>query len=726
MIIAIYHCQDIHFEMIGYLVEYCIKYNFVCHIYQRSQYKDGRYNIPKSYMEWYLEHFKDSIHLIHVIYSYYILEEINYDAIFLATDDALEIPYIEQYKSKIISINHFYTIRNDKVAIDIGTRFFSNRPEIPFAIPCFNIISEYDKRHITKNQTRVQVVFIGRFNIPSSKTFSLFNNFSDIDFHIVRWKKIETAYFKFLKKTPNIYIHAIETNDDLVDILSKAHYCFLHPMTIMGYHFMMLSGVLHYALSCLVKCIIPLTWNIRLNFTSFLEYDDLILSMPGKQLNLTVQDYIDSIEKINLERFNCIKHRNNVFDNAIKQITNITAVCKNDSSYVSYLFSELYITLPKFLVTVGNISESELLLFKDDFNEIVCINDNVFLTHSLKFICKNISHINIQYDSDIIRSLDTNIKNNDSKPILFFLDASLSEFSDCANEQLIKQLIIISTSDINDNIIIIKNCKIITGDNFTIFNNDTRTSCLSEDIIYKSYNKPCHIIVFKYLYDGILIIPAYNEITKNVFQVCIKPYNHTRIPPIVIENIKNKSLNFNYSLYTDKEIMYILQNYSNNIVEKYNSFWLPHHRKDFFQLLYLYSNGGIHIDLDQEQLVPLNDILYNASFISMIPVLKKDGLCIGFMGASKHNCIVKEMINKILTANVTEYITLCKISGKVLKDFMGVSELNEGIYKINGQIIVLLQEIWDGPGNYKSCRGVFQETVILNSRYSDYPWNLNT
>lgn len=93
----------------------------------------------------------------------------------------------------------------------------------------------------------------------------------------------------------------------------------------------------------------------------------------------------------------------------------------------------------------------------------------------------------------------------------------------------------------------------------------------------------------------------------------------------------------------------------------------------------------MYIDLDQEQIVQLEDVVLDATFISMVPLCKESGLCIGFMGATKYNPIVKDIFNTILCKNELSYMEICEISGNVLKEFMGVSELYEGVYEIKGQ-----------------------------------------
>jgi hypothetical protein len=62
--------------------------------------------------------------------------------------------------------------------------------------------------------------------------------------------------------------------------------------------------------------------------------------------------------------------------------------------------------------------------------------------------------------------------------------------------------------------------------------------------------------------------------------------------------------------------------------------------------------------------------------------------------------------------------------GFIMKRFMEVEELTEGFYEIKGERILLLNEIWN-EGDYSSCKILYKNEVLANTRYVDYPWNLN-
>ncbi len=150
------------------------------------------------------------------------------------------------------------------------------------------------------------------------------------------------------------------------------------------------------------------------------------------------------------------------------------------------------------------------------------------------------------------------------------------------------------------------------------------------------------------------------------------------------------------------------------------------------QMAMLYNFGGIYFDLDQEPLVMFDEIIkydLKPTFVGMIPALKKDGLAVGFMACTKNNKIVLEILQAYLNISLEGlqggeyYIALCKCAGDVLRNKMNINELKEGYFEVDGERILLLQEKWI-PGDYKSCEGTFEEKVLFNSRYSDYPWDL--
>jgi len=689
MIFAIFHNEDIHYEMLGYLIEYCQNYTIELHIYSSFI----NWHIGQTYSSWYNNFFKKPI-----IWKTEdnLDESINYDVVFLVTDDNPRYALIkEKYSKKVISIEHWYLSRCENTRIKIGTRSFFNRPEIPYAFPCYNIISEKEKIEYLQTQSRIQVVFVGRFNVPTSFTFSFFNNFENIDFHLIIWK-MNDMYIKFLKDIPNFYIHSQIETEEMMTIMKRSHYVFFNPSYIEGYPKHKTSATLHLALSTLVKPIIPKNWNDNYNFNknNVIEYDDLHYLTPNKQLNLSFDDYFNSLPYISTQRRIEISNRNFIFDNAIKTITGIEPKIVN-KSWISNLFLKLCLNFPKVLVGIESYIDNNII---HDFREIHNINS----PSTEDIISNKIYNYTGNNTCDII----SNIFNIINKPVVFLIDENIEGYNFYN-----KIIDLISSRKLNDIIII------------------NTTSNIGQLFQYKINYCIYYFINEPY----VVLVPKYDLIENEIFQVCIKPFNYNKIPKNVITKIKESSLGYNYNLYNDEMILNIINNSNVSIQNKYNSCLKSQHKKDIAQMILLYNNGGIYVDIDTEPIFSFDYIIkrdnLNPTFVGVLSINKNDGLAIGLMACTKFNKIIGIILNELSFFNFEEYVNtdyglICRIVGSVLKSFMNVEELNEGFYEIKGERILLLNEIWN-EGDYNSCKIIYNNEILANTRYPDYPWNLN-
>jgi hypothetical protein len=106
------------------------------------------------------------------------------------------------------NIEHIDYIRRVEVYERIGTRFFFNRPECNWALPCFNAMDKDNKINILKNENKINLIIIGQ-NQPKNinKLKDLFINFNDINFYLVvrEFSSItesiisKVSFFKILK-----------------------------------------------------------------------------------------------------------------------------------------------------------------------------------------------------------------------------------------------------------------------------------------------------------------------------------------------------------------------------------------------------------------------------------------------------------------------------------------------------------------------------------------------
>jgi len=321
MKVAIWHQEDIHFEMLGYLIEYFQIYNpdVEFHIYVIL----FDYEIGSSYINFYNKFFNKK----NIVWIYHegILPNIEYDVIIMVSDHNLTYKnYLEnKYEDKMISIEHWWQTRCPKVLNKVGTRYFYNRPDTPYAVPSYDLISKNEKEVLCGSVERIKVIFMGRFNVPSSTTFSFFKDFENIDIHFINWK-IEYESLKYLKYIPNFYVHEKLETEEMIEIMKQSHFIFFYPNYIEGYCQHKTSASLHQAFSSLCIPIIPKSWNIYYNYNNNLivEYDDLKFLTPNKQLVLSKEMFLEKLPYLAEERTKQIIHRNNVFDKMIKKVMN--------------------------------------------------------------------------------------------------------------------------------------------------------------------------------------------------------------------------------------------------------------------------------------------------------------------------------------------------------------------------------------------------------------------
>lgn len=690
MKIAIFHNEDIHYEMLGYLIDYFQTYNITVHFYSFF----NNFPIGKTYSNWYNSFFNQ--YKINWKTTSSLDENINYDVVILVTDDNPSYSKIkDKYKDKTISIEHWCYDRNNQARIKIGTRLYQNRPELPFALPCYNIISEQDKFELIQRQDKIKVVFVGRFNFPASFTFSFFNNIDDIEFHLIMWD-IKNC-LDYLKPPSNFFVHNQIETEEMMDIMKSAHYAFFNPTYMHGYSSNKLSATFHLAISTLVKPIIPEYWNniYKLDSNLVVQYDDYHYLQPDKQLNLTKEEYIRSLPFLSQYRKTNIAHRNMVFDQAIKSITGTTPPPSN-STWISNLFNRLVLNYPKTIIGVESYFDTEIV------NDFSCIhNINTTSTETID------NYKVYNYNGDTVQILQ-NVLDSLEDPVVIVIDENIG------GQSFYSSVFQVLSSHKKQDIILL---------NFATENIDI--SIDKNLYVYRFSNQPIT-----------LLIPKSEEIDYNLFQVCIPPFNHNNIPERVIEKIKVNSVGYNYTLYTGDMVSNVIDNTNSIIKHKYNSCLKSQHKKDIFEFVALYNNGGIYVDIDTEPLVSFENIIkrteLNPTFVAVISVTEKErgnnGLTIGLIACSKYNKIISLILNEIMYSNFElvineDYGFLCSMVGFVLTKFLGVERLETGFYKVGGERILILDETWN-QGDYNSCKIVYDNEILANTRYSDYPWNL--
>ena len=430
-----------HYEMIGYLAEYFINNNIYFDIISFHN------KISLEWKNYYNLLFKKNINCIQLL----DFDHTKYNYIFLTSDDDPNYK-INHYIfndicfEKIICIDHHYLIRNFNVFNRISVRFFNNRPEDKWILPCYNGISKQDKQKIINNENKIIVTYIGSLYPKSVNIFkNIFINFDDIEFNI-----ISRHYNNELDNIDNIKIFKMCPTDLMINIVCKSNYIFCNE-NFQEYEKQKMSGVLPLSFSYGCQLIIPESWNKFYSFTSAIEYNKTTKILLNKNTNL---------DDIYNELYVLQNHKQDIISN----ILNIPK--KYDLPIINFI-NDLGIKIPSILIDFkSNVNLEE---YKKNFIEI---HTQVELKEKNNFI----------YEYDNQDKLIHFTIDNISKPVIIYLDfynyiLNIHELFD-----VIKKL-----KRLFNDIIIIKNIN-------------------KEDDIVTKIKKATKKIVWSNIYDNSLII----------------------------------------------------------------------------------------------------------------------------------------------------------------------------------------------------------------------------
>lgn len=297
--IAIYNGLNIHNEMYGYFIDYFQKNNIIYDIFCYES------NDSNAWKDFYQNLFNIKLSFIepHNLRCY------NYDKIILLTDDDCTFPdlFIEKIYSNIICIDHEATLRRSILMTHIGTRFFIKRPELEWIIPSYKIINIENKSNILSLQNKINIAIVGGLNIPPNEEIliNLFDNFDDIEFHII----CRNIIYKYTK--PNIHTYENINTNNMIEICIKCNYilCLNLPSNQTQICDSMSGSIpLSFGTGC--QLIIPSIWNEYYKFNSVITYTDKIIVKKETPLDSIYNELNQIISK-----------RNNVLNNIFHSIS---------------------------------------------------------------------------------------------------------------------------------------------------------------------------------------------------------------------------------------------------------------------------------------------------------------------------------------------------------------------------------------------------------------------
>jgi GR25 family glycosyltransferase involved in LPS biosynthesis len=339
MKIAIFNGFNFHFEMFGYIIDYCLKRNIQLDIYTQIELDLGWLSFYKNKI------IKDSKDIAIIKASFYPSNN-NYDHIILTTDDDRFFPDM-LINEKFICIDHYHKIRRFTVPYHITTRNFHSRKICDWALPVYKLTDVTEKNEKSKKQ----IICIGRFCPTNIKNFSkLFGDqFESITFYFID-RHIEENKHRYQGYSNISCMNELDT-ELLVKLLISSDYVFITKEN-KDHIDVSMSAAIPLAFNCLCQIIMPKEMKENYGFKSVLAYED------NSEIKLEKPNF----NLINEELEELIEHKMTVFDKYLIQ--------QKDYNFVPYMivYKNSELRLHNFLKIKESIENLQMFEAIDTIN----------------------------------------------------------------------------------------------------------------------------------------------------------------------------------------------------------------------------------------------------------------------------------------------------------------------------------------------------------------------
>lgn len=380
MKIAIYQgFLYIHYEMLGYILEYFIHSNLSFDLYCPDE------SVGKDWKEFYEKTFGVKLNFINPTQ----IKPANYNLIFLITDDdySFEQKWLDDFgEEKVICIDHSVHIRRQPTnMLRLSTRFFHFRPQCLWALPVYTYINKLDKMKYLAQTDKINVMCVGTQNKPYSGEFlkELFYNFDSIDFHVI------TRYLdKNYQNYPNIKTYENYSTQKMMELLKNTQYilCFENPDNLEPVS-NCISASIPLAFDSGCQLIIPKSWDFYYNLKSVITYEDTLLQKNNATTKMFLNGQID-LNKIYNEAYELINHKNKTFDYIIQtKLGKYKVEIKHPNSLFTDINNKIIRDKPNVVVDLTDSCDI-IRDLTNHFREVNC------------FVDKNLNENKVFYHSD--------------------------------------------------------------------------------------------------------------------------------------------------------------------------------------------------------------------------------------------------------------------------------------------------------------------------------------
>jgi hypothetical protein len=272
-----------HYEMFGYIIEYCVHRRMPLDIYTETKNNYG-----------WLSFYENNVCSLIKFYpiSKFTVNN-SYRRVILTTDDdpVLKDEWITE---KIIAIDHNENLRRPRIKYHISTRWFESRPTTDYILPAFRLITLEEKQRFSRPAV---VCLGGNTELSIAKFKKLFSNFETTEFWFVD-RKAEPKKFR---EYPNIHCVKQMDTTEMLDLCKKSHWMFIsdEKKTHMKKS---MSAAIMLGFSCLCRILMTAEMNVNYKYKSVQE-----------STNTIMLDAVD-FSRIDTELIEIQAHKFRVFD----------------------------------------------------------------------------------------------------------------------------------------------------------------------------------------------------------------------------------------------------------------------------------------------------------------------------------------------------------------------------------------------------------------------------
>ena len=220
-------------------------------------------------------------------------------------------------------------------------------------------------------------------------------------------------------------------------------------------------------------------------------------------------------------------------------------------------------------------------------------------------------------------------------------------------------------------------------------------------------------------------------------KVIIQTYHNKKlIPKKVYENIKKFCPGYKHIIFDDNQcINFLSEHYGVTMVNAFNKF-NGAHKADLFRYCYLYTFGGIYLDIKTELIENIENT-FPKPFVYTVLSINKGSIYQGIICTPKKNPIFLKLIKFMLETQKSQkkfqYILFTiDFFNKIKEECKYTPRAGININKVNPMFNYYLlvekcskspKDCYDKLDRYGLCCYVTDKgQKLIKSRYSDFPW----